>query len=291
MVRFLCIALLAAVQAATAQSQQFPSTRPFPGVIYRHEARADPPLRLHVVTVDLNDPRVKVVVARADEDPDGPGPWTTVLRPTSAIARRECLDVAVNGDFFLGRDTRMVRGREFRWFEGNFSRAVGPAMTDGVLWNAGEAGAWYALVVHETGRASIGPARPLPKDARHVVGGNRLVVVDGRPIEGDQVRHPRTAAGLSRDGRVLTLLVVDGRRKGWSEGMTTGELAAEMGRLGCWTAINLDGGGSTTLVMRDRRSDTWHVLNRPSDGSDLPLPLSFERAVCNVLGVKTAADD
>lgn len=286
------LSLLVALAACRAVARaDFPSTQPFAGVTYRHEVRSNPPLHIHIVAIDLRNPRITLKVARADDDPDGDGPWTTVLRPSSAIARREGFDIAVNGDFFLGRDTRLVHGRQFRWFEGNWSRAVGPAMTDGVLWNAGEAENWYALVVHRTGRVSIGPARPLPQDAWQVVGGNRLVLDEGRPLPGDNVRHPRTAAGIDRDGAALTLVVVDGRRKGFSEGMTTAELGAEFQRLGCWKAINLDGGGSTTLVMRNPRTGTWHILNRPSDGSDLPLPLSIERAVCNVLGISIAADN
>ena len=66
-----------------------------------------------------------------------------------------------------------------------------------------------------------------------------------------KVRHPRTVVGLDKDGSTLTILTVDGRRAGVSIGMTGPELGEEMKRLGCDTAINLDGGGSTELVLRD----------------------------------------
>jgi exopolysaccharide biosynthesis protein len=72
--------------------------------------------------------------------------------------------------------------------------------------------------------------------------------------------NPRTAVGLTRDGRVL-LVVIDGRQKS-SVGMTLGELARYMLGLGSVQAMNLDGGGSTTLVVRD------DVVNRPSDGHE-----------------------
>jgi len=74
------------------------------------------------------------------------------------------------------------------------------------------------------------------------------------------------------------ILVVDGRNPGVSEGMTLAELAEEFVRLGCFTAMNLDGGGSTSMVMRDPNADNWKILNRPSDGK--------ERPVANVLGVR-----
>ena len=73
-------------------------------------------------------------------------------------------------------------------------------------------------------------------------------------------RHNRTALGIKRDGTVL-LLVADGRHPGKAEGMTLEELTHVLRWLGCEDAINLDGGGSTTLYVRDRGG----VLNHPSD--------------------------
>ena len=66
-------------------------------------------------------------------------------------------------------------------------------------------------------------------------------------------RHPRTAAGVSRDGRTLLLLVVDGRQPGWSIGATLPELAQMMIEAGAWNAVNLDGGGSSAMWYRAAR--------------------------------------
>jgi hypothetical protein len=63
-------------------------------------------------------------------------------------------------------------------------------------------------------------------------------------------RAPRTAAGVTADGRIL-LLTVDGRRPGYSVGLTIAETAAVMRSLGAVNALNLDGGGSTTMVVQD----------------------------------------
>jgi exopolysaccharide biosynthesis protein len=79
----------------------------------------------------------------------------------------------------------------------------------------------------------------------------------------------------------LTLLVVDGRQPRLSVGMRLSELAAEMSRLGCDSALNLDGGGSTTLVYRNSRTHKIQVVNSPSD--------SRERAVADILGVTVKA--
>jgi hypothetical protein len=71
-------------------------------------------------------------------------------------------------------------------------------------------------------------------------------------------RHPRTLAGVTATGDLL-LVTVDGRRPGYSTGMTLPEAARLMRNLGARDALNLDGGGSTTMVIGGR------VVNRPSD--------------------------
>jgi hypothetical protein len=73
-----------------------------------------------------------------------------------------------------------------------------------------------------------------------------------------RARHPRTLAGVRADGRLL-LVTVDGRRRGWSTGMTLPEAARLMLSLGARDALNLGGGGSTTMTIRGE------VVNRPSD--------------------------
>jgi exopolysaccharide biosynthesis protein len=105
------------------------------------------------------------------------------------------------------------------------------------------------------------------------IGGGPVLVRDGRPVyraneafEVAQIapRHPRTAIGQTADGRIL-LVVVDGRQAGYSVGMTTFEMALTMTRLGAVRAMQLDGGGSTTLAFDGT------VLNRPSDGRERPI--------------------
>ena len=105
------------------------------------------------------------------------------------------------------------------------------------------------------------------------IGGGPVIVRDGRPVfraneafttSQIALRHPRTAVGQLVDGRVL-LVVVDGRQSGYSVGMTTFEMAQTMMRLGAVRAMQLDGGGSSTLAFDGK------VLNRPSDGRERPI--------------------
>ena len=113
------------------------------------------------------------------------------------------------------------------------------------------------------------------------VGGGPFLVVNSEVAVGGDAekfsaslirgRHPRTAVGMTADKQLL-LVTVDGRQ--WiSRGMTLQELAELMKSLGAVTAINLDGGGSTTMSIKGL------VVNSPSDG--------IERSVADALVVKT----
>ncbi|HSG06844.1 MAG TPA: phosphodiester glycosidase family protein [Longimicrobiales bacterium] len=85
-------------------------------------------------------------------------------------------------------------------------------------------------------------------------------------------RHPRTAVGYDVDGRRLWMIVVDGRQPPYSAGMTLPELAALLEALGVEEGINLDGGGSSVMVVGGR------AMNRPSDEAG-------ERPVVNALSL------
>ncbi|MGH7721059.1 MAG: phosphodiester glycosidase family protein, partial [Gemmatimonadaceae bacterium] len=128
--------------------------------------------------------------------------------------------------------------------------------------------------------------RLAPFHPRDAVGGFPVLLRDGRPpVKLEEqggprfgpVRHPRTAVAVGDSGRRLLLVTVDGRQPGYSAGMTLPELASLLRELGAHDALNLDGGGSTTLVVADD-AGALHVANRPSDGTG-------ERAVANVLAV------
>ncbi len=83
-------------------------------------------------------------------------------------------------------------------------------------------------------------------------------------------RHPRSAVGYDQSGEWIYFVVVDGRQPGYSVGMSLEELAAFLVKIGVYQALNLDGGGSSALIVQHT------VVNRPSDSTG-------ERAVCNAL--------
>ncbi|MFF4232001.1 phosphodiester glycosidase family protein [Streptomyces sp. NPDC001820] len=113
---------------------------------------------------------------------------------------------------------------------------------------------------------------PVPRTA---VGGRELLVVDGVPQNhegaGNNTAAPRTAVGFSKDGGAMQVITVDGRQAD-SGGVTLTELGLMMKQAGAYSALNLDGGGSSTLLAREPGSDALQVENSPSDGSERTVP-------------------
>ena len=154
----------------------------------------------------------------------------------------------------------------------------GVALSD--LWNRGERGiaSRRALL-----RVDLGP------DASESVGGTPVLVRNALAwVKGDGTgfvsgRHPRTAVGWDGAGRVL-MVTVDGRQPAHSIGMTLPDLADFLVAIGAVEALNLDGGGSTTMVVGNQ------VVNLPSDrlvrraGSErlAPIPLAGDQVIGNV---------
>ena len=86
--------------------------------------------------------------------------------------------------------------------------------------------------------------------------------------------HPRSAVGVSRDGKTMYLVAVDGRQKS-SKGMTMNEMASLMLSLGCYNAVNLDGGGSTQMVASTPWLDSLHIVNSPSENRKVMNAVGF----------------
>ena len=117
----------------------------------------------------------------------------------------------------------------------------------------------------------------LADEAQLVVGGGPLLVEKGvvnvRSREESMAsdiaygRAPRTGVGVKADGTVL-LMVVDGRSQ-YSAGMSLKEFATYMKRFGAVSAVNLDGGGSSEMVLDGK------IMNRPSDGSERPVSIGL----------------
>jgi hypothetical protein len=118
--------------------------------------------------------------------------------------------------------------------------------------------------------------RSRPSDGGTVhaaVGVHELVVENGkaRPVD-DTSYAGRTGLGFSRDGRTIIVATVDSDRQTHSRGATLAELGRLLEARGAWVGVELDGGGSTTLVSRRPGAATVQVDNTPGDGSLRPVP-------------------
>jgi len=112
------------------------------------------------------------------------------------------------------------------------------------------------------------------------IGGGPMLLQSGRVavtnvqermfVNGENDRHPRTAMGYSKDGK-LFIMAIEGRRPGMAEGATLLQEANMFKELGCWEALNLDGGGSSCLLVNGKETI------KPSDKEgQRPVPAVFQ---------------
>ena len=111
----------------------------------------------------------------------------------------------------------------------------------------------------------------MPERITELIGGSKRIINNGNVSGNWPDRHPRSAIGYNEDATKFYMVVVDGRQES-SAGMTLTELGNFMKGFGVYNALNLDGGGSSTLWVKSK------VVNSPSDKTG-------ERVVSNVLMV------
>jgi hypothetical protein len=289
---FAAISLSIASSHAIAKDDA-PAIVPVPTITralpYKAERIAEAgPLAGVAVTVDLTDPRVRVKVALADErDPDGDGPCVGQLDTTSQAARKHDFAVTINASFFAAPKARDFNGKTVRYFAGNCGYPVGWHFSRGkILGRPAKDNLRATLIVNKAGKVAIRHhVKELPADTEFAVSGNAMILYDGKVTrELERGFAPTTAVGLSADGKTLYLVAIDGRQEK-SRGASLDEMAAIMLKMGAWHAINFDGGGSTTMVLKDPATGVFATVNQPSDVSSLGITQLVERAVIDVIGI------
>lgn len=119
------------------------------------------------------------------------------------------------------------------------------------------------------------PALASWRQIRACVCGNVMLLHNGgygdETVFTDHLLHPRTFVATTASGDRLFLAAADGRSEE-SAGLTYRQAADFLLYLGAFHGLNLDGGGSTTLVIREPGSAAVQVVNRPSDGAERPVP-------------------
>jgi hypothetical protein len=253
-------------------------TYPFFGITHIDRTETSPrPLRVHVIKIDLNGPTLRFLVTPQV------GPRDTVIQTTRQFLATQNAQIAINAHFFTPFPDD---GTGYTWLIGlaassatsgphghayaPFDMNVGsPFQSNLPALNMG-ADNTVTLVYQAAGDVT-GYATDPPVALDNAVSGNEQILSGGVNVAGttvfDTTLNPRTAIGMA-PGNKLILLTIDGRQPGVSEGMTTGEVADLLqSDYGVTDAINLDGGGSTTLTMAD---PVPRVVNVPVGVNNAP---------------------
>lgn len=226
-----------------------------PGVEYQRMTRGT--IDAYVARVDLKNAKLRVIASEAGDR------GLTV----SEFAKKRNAIIAINADYFdeQQRPIGLARGACGTWTKGQ------------------KVGRKQGLVAVGRKRAEIQQnTMKVKRWMSGAVSGWPLINKDCAPLTAlpgsdhfTLAPHPRTAVGLSKNGKTMYIVVTDGRREG-VPGLTLPELATFMDELGACTAMNLDGGGSSAMWVRDA------VVNQPSDG--------VEREVGDHLAVIASSD-
>jgi len=287
----LALALLVALWPRSPVVAESQVTHPFAGITHIVRIETVPhAIRMHIIQIDLSAPGLRFALTSPS------GSREVVRETTAAFLTRQHAQIAINAHFFLpfpSTDTEAwviglaaSEGRVFSAFET-------PQQSYALVADA------PALNIDRQNRASIVHRDITKPDGLHVlepvelwttVAGAAQIVTDGKvtiPVYRDE-SHPtgaltpggprnysnanswydvvtaRSAIGLSRDNRTLTMFTVDAA--GGSNGMRVSDVAAILAKdYGVWNALNLDGGGSTSLAMADPATGVVSLVNTSSD--------------------------
>lgn len=273
------LVLVIALGASAASAAQV-VTQPFLGVRHIHQTETSPrPLNINVVEIDLSAPGLSFQMTPGGPHPRPLGtngiPMETIRQTTRQYANAVGAEIAINGSFYSTACTGCS----------NWANNLGITASNGDKYSPWElpssADFDDALNITPSNQATIvkmpasiptGYETNPPQTLYNSVTGNHRLVLNGANVAPTSCSlcpvNPRTAVGTTADNKLL-MMTVDGRQTGFSEGLTMVELANYMLSYGATNAINLDGGGSTTMVM-NYYGDALaaQVLNSPSDGSE-----------------------
>ena len=250
----------------------------FPGVHYTRGVFAEPAnLVVHLVRINLRQPGMEFVVTPGDNSKGR----EMIARTTSEFAEEFDVQVAINGGYF------------YPWYSNEplyyYPHSGDPVDVNGVAVSRGVPYSdcelqFNSLNIYSNNIATIGKG---DTNAFNVISGLWLLVKRGvvnprlyYAPRHDEL-HPRTAVGITADQSEMIWIVIDGRQPNYSEGATLAQVAESLVRHGAYHALTFDGGGSSTLVMRNDGKTT--VMNTPIRGR---IPPGLERPVGNHLGLR-----
>ena len=230
---------------------------------------------IHALRIDLQDPNIQLFTTQPIANNYQAESRETAGLKTSEFLLNNGLQVAINANFFSPCCSQS---------SGSPMDVEGLAISDGNLVSSQEDADFAAAMLFSS--SNVPSMIPINWPAistdgvANAVTGKYALVVNGTNVASNGPIHPRTAIGYSADKRYLILMTLDGRQPGYSDGAEDINTAEWMIRLGAYEAVNLDGGGSTTMVVSDGQGGAT-LVNRPIHNN---VP-GLERVVANHLGV------
>ena len=220
------------------------------------------PTKLFIMDVRLSD-KVTVLATAAEDDNasiKATKEEQTAIAPISKQleamqANRQNINVlgGVNADFYLIKRSNMVKGAMYRG-----SECLKGDIDEGEnLFLVLKDGSAHCMTAEEY----LALDKSLIAEA---VSGRQVLLNDGVAQSNDTHLEPRTAVGVTKSGKRLFILVGDGRRKEYSNGLSYADMAQIFKSLGAYDALNLDGGGSSSFCL-SVGNGKFAPINRPSD--------------------------
>jgi hypothetical protein len=245
----------------------------YPCTVYYRKVHTSPRIFIaHILTVDLTCENVEFLVTPPDKKK---ADLPVMARTTTEFAKEFGVQIAINGDAFHPWWSKGL----FDYFphKHDYVTSDGRSASRGATYGANNGIPIYISKQNEVSFVA-------PKGGVYnAISGRGWLLKNKELVEdlNDQFTAPRTSLGVDASGSKLILIIVDGRQPLYSEGVTIKEMADIMLEYGGENAINLDGGGSSTLVITDPKTGKVRVMNSPIDRY---IP-GNERYIANHLGL------
>ena len=227
----------------------------------------------HLMSFDLSDPCLSLTTTAVR--PDG----TVDAQRTTSWASDVGAVAAINSNYFFPysanlpwEDPTPIEGEEVNIL-GTVKREDGQAISSVTEFGKIRNRVW----VDQDGATGIDLV--LPADAEVAVTGRELILDAGQVVGHESENYPRTVVGIAEGTTQMWWLVVDGKRPGYSVGVTFDEAAEYLASRGATDAVALDGGGSSTMVVDD--GSGVRMLNATRNQA---IP-DRERPIANHLGL------
>lgn len=252
----------------------------FRGIIYQRYIKSIPrPVMIHIVTIDLTAPGIKPFVTPGIETLN-PNVFEAKAQTTSDFLKKYKLQLAVNGSYFY--PFRENTPWDYYPHSGDRVSILGQNISNRKVFSQSERN-WRVLCFAANNQAQIPGGEVCPPSTIQGIAGSEVLILRGKPqlsLENSRKDkpYPSVVAAIDRKGQKLWLILVDGKQPLYSEGLTKAELTKFVLSLGVYTALNLDGGGSTTVVIANPSHPK--ILNATIH-TKLPMR---ERPVANHLG-------